>query len=236
MEHISSSRIVYWCGRIKGVRCYPWPSLVLRIFYGSVAILQYYLSRTISYCPLSAYWGSQMANRCIVFVTDNAALVSIINQQKFKHKLVMILIRDLVLTALNYNIIFRARHIPDLNNTRADCLSWFQIARFKELSAQADELPTIYEFSQVANSSKFFPCICQIPNFDICCCLPSRMLCSLALCSLVVGKYFPTYKQACYFVHHAWFNYRVCFCGFGCVILCFRFTILSVQPLLTPPF
>ena len=46
-------------------------------------------------------WGSQMANRCIVFVTDNAALVSIINQQKSKHKLVMILIRDLVLTALN---------------------------------------------------------------------------------------------------------------------------------------
>ena len=88
-------------------------------------------------------WGSQMANRCIVFVTDNAALVSIINQQTSKHKLVMILIRDLVLTALNYNIIFRARHIPGLNNTRADCLSRFQIARFKELSPQADELPTI---------------------------------------------------------------------------------------------
>ena len=84
-----------------------------------------------------------------MFVTDNAALVSIINQQTSKHKLVMILIRDLVLTALNYNIIFRARHpgsaghIPGLNNTRADCLSRFQIARFKELSPQADELPTI---------------------------------------------------------------------------------------------
>ena len=154
MEHISSSRIVYPCARIKGLWCYLWPSLVLRLFYGSVAILQYYLSRTISYCPLiscgytyllpeDAYLGSQMANRCIVFVTDNAALVSIINQQTSKHKLVMILIRDLVLTALNYNIIFRARHIPGLNNTRADCLSRFQIARFKELSPQADELPTI---------------------------------------------------------------------------------------------
>ncbi|CAH3028460.1 unnamed protein product, partial [Porites evermanni] len=58
------------------------------------------------------------------------------------------------------------------------------------------------------------------------------MLCSLALCSLVVGKYFPTYKQACYFAH-ARFKYCVYFCGFGNVILCFRFTILSVQPLLT---
>ena len=61
------------------------------------------------------------------------------------------------------------------------------------------------------------------------------MLCSLALCSLVVGNYFPTYKQACYFVH-ARFKYCVYFCGFGYVILCFRFTILSVQPLLTAPF
>ena len=143
MEHLSSSRIVYWCSRFKGARCYLWPSMVLPLFYGLVAILQYHLSRTISYCPLSAYLGSQMANRCIVFVTDNAALVSIINQQTSKHKLVMIMIRDLVLTALNYNIIFRARHIQGLNNTRADCLSRFQIARFKELPPQADELPTI---------------------------------------------------------------------------------------------
>ena len=98
---------------------------------------------THTFCPRMRIWGSQMANRCIVFVTDNAALVSIINQQTSKHKLVMIMIRDLVLTALNYNIIFRARHIPGLNNTIADCLSRFQIARFKELSPQADELPTI---------------------------------------------------------------------------------------------
>ena len=84
-----------------------------------------------------------MANRCLVFVTNNAALFSIINEQTSKLKLVMILIRDLVLTAIHYNIIFRARYIPGLNNTRADCLSRFQIARFKELSSEADELPTI---------------------------------------------------------------------------------------------
>ena len=88
-------------------------------------------------------WSRHMSNRCIMFVTDNATLVSIINKQTSKHKLVMILIRDLVLTSLRYNIIFRARHIPSLNNTRADCLSHLQIARFKELSPQADDLPTV---------------------------------------------------------------------------------------------
>lgn len=85
-------------------------------------------------------WSRHMSNRCIVFVTDNAALVSIINQQTSKHKLVMILIRGLVLTSLHYNIIFRARHIPGLNNK---CLSRLQIARFKELSPKAEDLPTV---------------------------------------------------------------------------------------------
>ena len=41
----------------------------------------------------------------------------------------------------------------------------------------------------------------------------------------VVGKHFPTSKQACYFVH-ARFKYHVYFCGFG-YVLYFRFTILS---------
>ena len=88
-------------------------------------------------------WGSQMTNKCILFFTDNEALVSIINQQTCKHKLVMILIRDLVLTSLRYNILFRARHIPGLNNTRADYISRFQIDKFKKLSPGADELPTV---------------------------------------------------------------------------------------------
>ena len=39
-------------------------------------------------------WSCHISNRCIVFGTDNAALVSIINQQTSKHKLVIILIRD----------------------------------------------------------------------------------------------------------------------------------------------
>jgi len=36
-------------------------------------------------------WGSRMANRCVAIFTDNEALVAVINQQKAKHKLVMVL-------------------------------------------------------------------------------------------------------------------------------------------------
>ena len=50
-------------------------------------------------------WGATLANSCVLFFTDNAALVDIINKQTSKHKQVMILIRDLVLSCLKYNII-----------------------------------------------------------------------------------------------------------------------------------
>ena len=87
-------------------------------------------------------WGPEMADRCIIFLTDNAALVDIINQQTSKHPLVMILIRDLVLTALKHNVLFRARHLPGILNTRADLISRFQIDQFKALSPGMDDLPT----------------------------------------------------------------------------------------------
>lgn len=87
-------------------------------------------------------WGPLMANKCVAFYTDNAAIVDIINQQTSKHPLVMILVRDLVLTSLTYNILFRARHIPGVHNTGADYISRFQVEQFKKISPGADELPT----------------------------------------------------------------------------------------------
>ena len=53
-----------------------------------------------------------MADKCIVFFTDNAAVVDVINQQTSKHQSIMVLIRDLVLSFLRYNVLFHAKHIP----------------------------------------------------------------------------------------------------------------------------
>ena len=83
-----------------------------------------------------------MANRCVAFYTDNAAIVDIINWQTSKHQLVMILVRDLVLTSRKYNILFRARHIPGVHNSGADYISRFQVEQFKQISPDADVLPT----------------------------------------------------------------------------------------------
>lgn len=87
-------------------------------------------------------WGSLMADKCVLFYSDNAAVVDIINKQTSKDSTIMVLLRDLVLSCLNYNILFQAHHIPGLINSRPDYLSRFQVAKFKELAPEADVFPT----------------------------------------------------------------------------------------------
>lgn len=81
-----------------------------------------------------------MTDTRVIIFSDNAAVVDIINNQTSKQQGIMVLLRDLVLSW--HNIFFRARHIPGLANTRADYISRSQVAKFKELSPEADELPT----------------------------------------------------------------------------------------------
>ena len=87
-------------------------------------------------------WGSLMVDKCVLFFSDNAAVVDIINKQTSKDASIMVLLRDLVLSCLTHNILFQARHIPGLINSRADYLSRFQVVKFKELSPEADDFPT----------------------------------------------------------------------------------------------
>ena len=56
----------------------------------------------------------------------------------------MVLLRNLVLSYLQDNILFQALHIPGFKNSRADYLSRSQVARakFKEISPEADQYPT----------------------------------------------------------------------------------------------
>jgi len=87
-------------------------------------------------------WGDQMSNQCISFFTDNLALVEILNKQTSRHPLVMILVRDLVLTTLRHNIVFKAHHVAGVINTRADLISRLQIVEFRKVFPEADQTPT----------------------------------------------------------------------------------------------
>lgn len=59
-------------------------------------------------------------------MSDNEAIVHVLNKQSCKEKTLMKLIRRLVLTSLSYNIYFKAKHIAGKKNLLADKLSRFQ--------------------------------------------------------------------------------------------------------------
>ena len=79
-------------------------------------------------------FGDAMRNQRITFFTDNAALVDIINKATSRDATVMVFVRRLVLACLNFNIVFRARHVPGVKNVLADSLSRLQVSRFRQLA------------------------------------------------------------------------------------------------------
>lgn len=75
-------------------------------------------------------------------MSDNMAVVNIINKQTSKDKSIMRLIRRLVLATLLYNIHFRAKHIPGKHNVTVDLLSRFQFQAAFQSSPHLDRLQT----------------------------------------------------------------------------------------------
>ena len=115
-------------GAIFGINwCYgQWPVNWVGL---NIAILEFYP------IVLSLYlWGSHLKNRCVLFFTDNEALVYVINKQSCRDPSLMSFVRKLVALCLKYNILFRAKHIPGVHNTLADALSRLQVSTFKQLA------------------------------------------------------------------------------------------------------
>lgn len=72
-------------------------------------------------------WGNKMANHKIMFYSDNMATVNVINNMTSKDPVMMSLVRRLVLSCMQKNILFRSRHVPGKSNLVADHLSRFQL-------------------------------------------------------------------------------------------------------------
>ena len=73
-------------------------------------------------------WARFWKNQSIVIFTDNLALVAIIDQH------IMKLLRILILSCMQNNILFQGKHIIGSKNTLADCLSRLQVKKFQQLS------------------------------------------------------------------------------------------------------
>ena len=62
-------------------------------------------------------WGSHLANRSILLLSDNEAVVHIVNKQSNREPKIMVLVRRLVLCALRLNVLFKANiSIPGRQN------------------------------------------------------------------------------------------------------------------------
>ena len=89
---------------------------------------------------------SELTNKKIILHIDNEALVSTLNKQTVDHPPTMSLIRHIVLLALENNIIFKAEHVPGIQNTLADPLSRLQIEAFtqraRDQNRHIDDHPT----------------------------------------------------------------------------------------------
>ena len=92
------------------------------------------LSGILSHRFESLLWGHLIQNRCILFFTDNEALVYIINKQSCRNRHLMFFVRKLVSVCLKYNILFKAKHVPGACNKLMDSLSCLQIHTFRQLA------------------------------------------------------------------------------------------------------
>lgn len=81
-------------------------------------------------------WGQDLECKKVLFFIDNIALVSIVNKQTSKSKRVMKLVRELVFMLMQYDCIFKAKHIESSNNWIADSISRKQWGKFRQHQRQ----------------------------------------------------------------------------------------------------
>lgn len=111
-------------------------------------------------CPISMEWVR--GKFTLVLTQGKKGKIDHINQwsrafsifmaiycKKFTHQFefllkysIMHLVRHLVLTCLNFNISFKAKHIPGKSNIYADSLSRLQVQAFRDLAPNMDTHPT----------------------------------------------------------------------------------------------
>jgi len=87
-------------------------------------------------------WCHTLRNKRVLFMTDNESVVHVINKQTSRDTYLLSLIRKMVFICLRNNILFRAKHIPGIQNGLADSLSRLQVDNFKSMSQGMDRVPT----------------------------------------------------------------------------------------------
>jgi len=114
-----------------------WPDKCLGL---NIALLEIY-----PICLAIKLWGTDLANKCIMFNSDNMAVVHIINTFTSKDKNIMSILRIIVLDCMRNNILIKCTHIPGKINHLADLLSRDQVLQalqlYPHLQSQRTSVP-----------------------------------------------------------------------------------------------
>ena len=93
-------------------------------------------------CVSLAIWGPSLRNKCINLISDNMAVVCIINSFTTKYIYLMILLRHLVFTCMKFNILVKSTHLPGHLNVLADKFSRGQVEQALQLAPYLEKVPT----------------------------------------------------------------------------------------------
>lgn len=99
-------------------------------------------------------WAPLWANRRICFHCDNQATVAILSAKSSKISRIMNLVCLITLQTLKFNFTFSAEHVPCLDNSIADSLSRFQMARFHLLASSLPD-PSFPDQSLTLQAASF---------------------------------------------------------------------------------
>ena len=110
-----------------------WSSQCLRLNIALLEIFPIYLSLM--------FWGRELSNKCVMVMSDNQAVVHILNNHTSKDPSIMIIVRLIVLSCMKNNIVIRSQHLPGRYNTLADLLSRNQVQQAKFQFPYLDQEP-----------------------------------------------------------------------------------------------
>jgi hypothetical protein len=86
-------------------------------------------------------WAEEMRDKCLLLRSDNMAVVYVINNNTSKDSTMMVLVRQLVLVCLRYNIFVKSQHIPGKQNVVSDFISRSQVGQARKVAPHLEDLP-----------------------------------------------------------------------------------------------
>ena len=125
----------FWDQWVHGI--WQHTNLFTPTFKPNIALLELY-----AITVMLEIWANQLAGKTITLHSDNLATVCILNKKKANIPTAMSLLRHLTITCLQFQIMVKAKHIPGVNNVKADLISRGRICKFLHQFPMPKRAPT----------------------------------------------------------------------------------------------